>query len=325
LATLRQPYRFSHFTHHGSASVGVALFNVNQDSVDELLKRADLALYQAKDAGRNTLRFFDPEMQAAINERAELESDLRAGLQENQFLLHYQPQVDVQGRLTGVEALVRWQHPQRGMVSPADFIPLAEDTRLILPLGQWVLETACRQLRQWATQPQSAHLTISVNVSALQLHRDNFVQEVLEAIGRTAAPPHRLKLELTESLLVKDIEDTIAKMLALKAQGVGFSLDDFGTGYSSLSYLKRLPLDQLKIDQSFLHEALSNPKDAAIVRATVALGKSLGMTVIAEGVETQAQRDFLISEGCYNFQGYYFGRPAPLAALEKFFTANKPA
>ena len=319
LAALRQPYRLGQVTHHSSASLGVALFNVNDGSVDELLKRADLALYRAKDAGRNTLRFFDPDMQATVTARAELEADLRHGLQDNQFLLYYQPQVDGQGRLMGVEALVRWQHPRRGLVTPAHFIPLAEDTRLILPLGQWVLETACRQLQVWATQAHTAHLTLAVNVSALQFHRENFVQDVLATIDRTGAPANRLKLELTESLLVNDMDDIIAKMTALKARGVGFSLDDFGTGYSSLSYLKRLPLDQLKIDQSFLHEALSNPRDAAIASVIVTLGQRLGMMVIAEGVETRAQRDFLEGEGCLNFQGYYFGHPGPVEALTHFF------
>lgn len=326
LDALRQPYPFGHFTHHGSASVGVALFNASDDTVEELLKRADLALYQAKDAGRNTLRFFDPDMQAAISARAALEADMRLGLRDNQFLLYYQPQVNQQGDLTGVEALVRWQHPLRGMVSPAHFIPLAEETGLILPLGQWVMETACRQLQQWGTQPRTAHLTIAVNVSALQFHRDSFVSDVLATLERTKAPASRLKLELTESLLVKDVEGIIAKMMALKAPGVGFSLDDFGTGYSSLSYLKRLPLDQIKIDQSFVSDALGNPKDAALVSATVAMGRGLGMMVIAEGVETQAQRDFLEGEGCFNFQGYFFGRPMPVAELACFFSRqSEPA
>jgi diguanylate cyclase (GGDEF)-like protein/PAS domain S-box-containing protein len=319
LDALHQPYPFGHFTHHGSASVGVALFNASQDTVEELLKRADLALYQAKDAGRNTLRFFDPDMQAVISARAELEADMRLGLQEKQFLLYYQPQVNQEGHLTGVEALVRWQHPLRNLVSPAQFIPLAEDTGLILPLGQWVMETACRQLQQWRTQPRTAHLTIAVNVSALQFHRESFVSDVLATLERTGAPADRLKLELTESLLVKDVDGIIAKMVALKAHGVGFSLDDFGTGYSSLSYLKRLPLDQIKIDQSFVSDALSNPKDAALVRATVAMGRGLGMMVIAEGVETQMQRDFLEGEGCFNFQGYFFGRPVPVTELAFFF------
>jgi diguanylate cyclase (GGDEF)-like protein/PAS domain S-box-containing protein len=319
LDTLRQPYDFGHFTHHGSVSVGVALFQASLDSVEELLKRADLALYQAKDAGRDTLRFFDPQMQATMSARAELEADLRQGLQNKQFLLYYQPQVDQQGHLMGVEALVRWQHPRRGMVPPVEFIELAEETGLILPLGQWVLETACRQLAEWAARPESAHLTIAVNVSALQFQRETFAAEVLATIERTAAPHKRLKIELTESLLVKDIEDIITKMVMLKASGVGFSLDDFGTGYSSLSYLKRLPLDQIKIDQSFVAESVTNAKDAAVVRATVAMGQGLGMMVIAEGVETLAQRDFLAGQGCHNYQGYFFGRPAPVQELERFF------
>jgi diguanylate cyclase (GGDEF)-like protein/PAS domain S-box-containing protein len=319
LYSLNLPFDLVGNEYHITPSIGVTLFAGHQHNAEELMKRADLAMYQAKAAGRNTLRFFDPEMQAAVTARVAMEQDLRCGLQENQFLLEYQPQVDEHGRLTGVEALVRWQHPLLGRVSPADFVPLAEDAGLILPLGHWVLLTACHQLKAWADQAHTAHLTLSVNVSALQFHLDNFVSEVLAVLRLTGAPPSRLKLELTESLLVKDVDAIIAKMLELKAFGVGFSLDDFGTGYSSLSYLKRLPLDQLKIDQSFLHEALTNPNDAAIVRAIVTLGQSLGMMVIAEGVETLAQRDFLVTQGCYSFQGYYFGRPAPVQALEKFF------
>jgi EAL domain-containing protein (putative c-di-GMP-specific phosphodiesterase class I) len=298
----------------------VALFKARNVTVEDLFKRADLALYQAKDAGRNTLRFFDPEIQATLSARATLEADLRLGIRDQQFLLYYQPQVDQHGRLVGVEALLRWQHPMRGMVSPAEFIPLAEDTGLILPLGQWVLETACGQLQQWASRVDAAHLTIAVNVSALQFRRTSFVSEVLAVISRTRAPATRLKLELTESLLVRDIDDIIDKMLALKAHGVGFSLDDFGTGYSSLSYLKRLPLDQIKIDQSFVRDAATNSRDAALVRATVAMGQGLGMMVIAEGVETQQQRDFLAQEGCLNYQGSLFGRPGPVRNLERFFS-----
>lgn len=318
VATLRQPFQLVQFSHHTSASVGLALFHGSSFQVEDLLKRADLALHKAKDSGGNGLRFFDPEMQATMTARAQLEADLRQGLLEEQFVLYYQPQVDQEGRLTGVEALVRWAHPLRGLISPAHFIPLAEETRLILPLGQWVLETACQQLRVWSTQAGATHLTISVNVSALQFLGDQFVDEVLATLARTDAPPHRLKLELTESVLVNDVENVIAKMLALKAHGVGFSLDDFGTGYSSLSYLKRLPLDQLKIDQSFLREALTNSKDAAIVQATITLGKNLGMMVIAEGVETQTQRVFLEAQGCHNFQGYFFGRPGVIADLDDY-------
>ncbi len=325
LETLRQPYELGDLVHHGSASMGITLFSAADDSVDELLKRAELALYQAKDSGRNTLRFFDPVMQAAMLERAELEADLRIGLQEHQFVIYYQPQVNRTGALVGVEALVRWQHPRRGLLLPVTYIHLAEETGLILPLGQWVLAQACAQLRLWSLDAATANLTLAVNVSAVQFHSDDFVAATLATLAQSGAPPSRLKLELTESLMVKDMEGVIAKMQALKAEGVGFSLDDFGTGYSSLSYLKRLPLDQLKIDQSFLHEALSNPKDAAIVRATVALGKSLGLMVIAEGVETRAQRDFLESEGCDNYQGFYFGHPGPLAELARFLAVQDTA
>ena len=250
--------------------------------------------------------------------RAWMETELREALRHNQFLLHYQPQVISDGRITGVEALVRWQHPQRGMVSPAQFIPAAEETRLILPLGQWVLETACKQLADWATQPLLAHLTIAVNVSAHQFKQPDFVDRVLKAIKTTGGNPKRLKLELTESLLVENVQEVVAKMYALKIHGVGFSLDDFGTGYSSLSYLKRLPLDQLKIDQSFVRDVLTDPNDAAIAKTVVALSQSLGLAVIAEGVETADQRDFLAASGCYAYQGYFYSKPLPLDAFEQF-------
>lgn len=319
LSSLRRPYQLGDFTHQGSASIGVALFNAQHASVEELFKHADMALYKAKDSGRNTLRFFDHQMQTVLNERIELEAALRVGLALKQFLLYYQPQVDQQGQLVGVEALLRWQHPQRGLVSPAEFIALAEETRLILPLGQWALESACQQLQQWSLEPERAHLTIAVNVSSIQFQLESFVSDVLATLDRSGAPAARLKLELTESVLVQDVEGIVAKMLALKAHGVGFSLDDFGTGYSSLAYLKRLPLDQVKIDQSFVSDALSSTKDAALVRTTVAMAHGLEMTVIAEGVETQTQCDFLNSVGCHYFQGYLFGRPVPVQELEHFF------
>jgi EAL domain-containing protein (putative c-di-GMP-specific phosphodiesterase class I) len=247
-----------------------------------------------------------------------LEKGLRAALQAQDFVLHYQPQVAGDGQLTGAEALVRWQHPQRGIVSPAEFIPVAEETGLIVPLGLWVLETACAQLAQWAGRPERAHLTIAVNVSAHQFRQSDFVEQVVAALQRTGANPRRLKLELTESLLVNDIEQTIERMFTLKAKGVGFSLDDFGTGYSSLTYLKRLPLDQLKIDQSFVRDVLVDPNDAAIAKTIVGLAQSLGLSVIAEGVETQAQKDFLASNGCHAYQGYFFSRPLPIAQFEAF-------
>lgn len=318
LATLNQPYQLGNVTHRCTASVGATLFSGHLSTIEDLMKQADLAMYKSKEAGRNTLRFFDPDMETAVMNRAALEKDLREAVQEKQFLLHYQAQVVGEGRLTGAEVLVRWQHPQRGTVSPAEFIPLAEETGLILPLGHWVLETACTQLAVWATRKEMAHLTVAVNVSAHQFGQNDFVDQVLTVLKNTGANPQRLKLELTESLLVGNVQNIIEKMFALKAKGVGFSLDDFGTGYSSLSYLRRLPLDQLKIDQSFVRDVLLDPNDAAIAKTIVALAQSLGLGVIAEGVETEAQRDFLASSGCYAYQGYFFSRPLPLESFEEF-------
>ena len=323
LSALSQVYRLADYVHHSSASIGVALFGPQRESVDELLKHADLAMYSAKAAGRNTLRFFDPQMQTVITTRVTLEADLREALRQDQFVLHYQSQMDTDPvtaglQLTGAEVLVRWLHPKRGMVSPAEFIPVAEDSGLILPLGHWVLSTACVQLASWATRPDMAHLTLAVNISARQIHHRDFVAQVLAVLETTGANPQRLKLELTESMLVMHVEDVIVKMNALKAAGVGFSLDDFGTGYSSLSYLKRLPLDQLKIDQGFVRDILIDPNDAAIARMVVALAGSLGLTVIAEGVETAAQRAALAGLGCHAYQGYLFSRPLPLAGFEAF-------
>ena len=332
LAKLGQQYRLdvtldgevpSKRSHHCTSSIGITLFRGHAVTVDELMKRADTAMYQAKAAGRNTLRFFDPETQAAVRARAALELDLRKAVVEGQFLLHYQAQVDSSGRVIGAEALVRWQHPERGLVSPAEFIPLAEDTGLIVPLGHQVLASACAQLAAWAARPDTAHLTLAVNVSARQFSLPNLVEQVLAVIDHTGAPPDRLKLELTESLLLENAEDVITKMIALKARGVGFSLDDFGTGYSSLSYLKRLPLDQLKIDQSFVRDILTDPNDAAIARTVVALGQSLGLAVIAEGVETEGQRDFLASSGCLAYQGYFFSRPLPVAGFEAYLNRGR--
>jgi EAL domain-containing protein (putative c-di-GMP-specific phosphodiesterase class I) len=282
------------------------------------MKRADTAMYQAKAAGRNTLRFYDAEMQIVVAQRAALEVDLRSAIAAGQFVLHYQAQVNTSGCVTGAEALVRWQHPERGLVAPGEFIGLAEDTGLILPLGHWVLETACAQLALWSARAQMAHMTLAVNVSARQFAQLHFVEQVVAVVERFCVPPGRLKLELTESLLLEDAEAIIHKMTALKARGIGFSLDDFGTGYSSLSYLKRLPLDQLKIDQSFVRDILTDSNDAAIARTVIALGRSLGLEVIAEGVESQAQRDYLHSIECNAYQGYWFSRPLALALFEDF-------
>lgn len=315
LSTLNQPYRLGINEFHSSASIGITLFQDHLLGIDELLKRADLAMYQAKAAGRNTLRFFDPEMQAAVATRATMESDLRQGLQRQELLLYYQPVVNRDGLMMGVEALVRWQHPQRGMVSPGDFIPLAEQTGLIVPLGQWVLETACAQLAAWSSQSSTARLSVSVNVSARQFRQAEFASNLLTLLRESGANPYRLKLEITESLLLNDAEDVIHKIGELRSIGVSFALDDFGTGYSSLAYLKRLPLEQLKIDQSFVRDVMTDPNDAAIVQAVLTLGQSLGLTVVAEGVETEAQRDFLARHGCQMFQGYLFSRPVPADQL----------
>jgi diguanylate cyclase (GGDEF)-like protein/PAS domain S-box-containing protein len=301
---------------HSTPSIGVTLFGAaHSENLDDVLQRADIAMYQAKAAGRNTLRFFDPQTQAIISARVALEASLRQALVQDQLVLHYQPQLGPQLRCIGVEALVRWQHPQRGLVPPAEFIPLAEDTGLIVPLGQWVVQAACRQLAAWAQQVCTAHLCIAVNVSPRQFEQPDFLASVLRALDASGAPPKRLKLELTENMLVSNIDDIISKMLALRALGVGLALDDFGTGYSSLSYLKRLPLDQLKIDQSFVRDLISSPADAAIARSIVTLGQSLGMLVVAEGVETAEQHQVLLAMGCDAFQGYQFARPVPVEQL----------
>ena len=304
--------------HYSTPSIGITLFGDQRLSVDELLKRADLAMYQAKAAGRNTQRFFDPDMQAAVNARSNLEADLRQGLVRGELCVHYQPVVDHHARLIGVEALVRWRHPERGMVSPGDFIPLAEQTGLILPLGQFVLQTACEQLQCWSGHEATRNLSIAVNVSARQFRQPDFVGGVLQTLANCGANPTKLKLELTESLLLGDIEDTIERMGQLKREGVGFALDDFGTGYSSLSYLKRLPLDQVKIDQSFVRDVLTDPNDAAIVRTILALAESLDLQVVAEGVETTGQLAFLRLHGCEQFQGYLFGRPGPVENIDAY-------
>jgi diguanylate cyclase (GGDEF)-like protein/PAS domain S-box-containing protein len=315
LVVLNHIYQLGGINHRCTASIGATLFNGDKVSIDDLFKQAELAMYKSKDAGRNALRFFDSNMEIAVMKRASLENDLHEAVRDKQFLLHYQAKI-TDHKLTGSEVLVRWQHPKRGLVPPDEFIPLAEENGLILPLGKWVLETACTQLAIWALQPEMAHLSVAVNVSARQFHQPGFVDQVFAVLKETGANPHNLKLELTESMLAYDIEDVIEKMYSLKAKGIKFSLDDFGTGFSSLSYLKRLPLDQLKIDKSFVRDVLVDTNDAAIAKTIIALADSLGLGVIAEGVETEAQRDFLANSGCYSYQGYYFSRPLPLAEFE---------
>ena len=313
---MQQPFLLEGYAHHSSCSIGVSVFFGRRESVDELLKHADTAMYQAKAAGRGVARFFVPAMQEALEARLKLEAELRQGIAEGQMRLFYQPQIGPGQQVQGVEALVRWQHPERGLAPPGEFIALAEDTGLILPLGGWVLEEVCRQLAVWAQSPDTAQLHIAVNVSARQFHQANFADSVRAQITRHGVNPARLKLELTESLLLDNVNESIATMQTLRRLGVVFSMDDFGTGYSSLTYVKRLPIDQLKIDQSFVRDLTSDRDDEAIVRAIIAMAHSLKLEVIAEGVETEDQRRFLEHSGCHAFQGYLFGRPMPIEQLD---------
>ena len=316
LADVDQPYLLSGRECRSSSSIGITVFGDPGDSTNEVLQQADIAMYQAKAAGRNTIRFFAPALQAAVNARAAIEEDLRQALKRGDFILHYQPQLD-RGNVTGAEALVRWPHPKRGVMSPVEFIPLAEETGLIVPLGDWVLEAACKQIAAWSQKKETAHLTVAVNISARQLLNTRFAENVLATLRRTGADPHKLELELTESMFVDNVEEVTARMTELKSRGLKFSLDDFGTGYSSLAYLRRLPLDQLKIDQEFVRDLLVDSSSSAIAQSIVTLSKAMGLSVIAEGVETEGQRDFLASLGCHAFQGYLFSGPLPLEEFER--------
>ena len=327
LQALARPYEFAHTDFYSTASMGVTLFRGQETSVDDVLKQADMAMYQAKSQGGNTFAFFDPVMESAALSHAQLETDLRHAIQAGQLALYYQPQVSGStGHIVGAEALVRWHHPQRGMVPPIDFIPHAERTGLILPLGQWVLEQACLQLAAWAHDPVTKELALAVNVSAQQFKASDFVAQVLATLVRTGANPKLLKLELTESIFAGNIDDIVAMMNQLKAQGIGFSLDDFGTGYSSLAYLSRLPLDQLKIDRSFVANLESDDNNVAICAATIGLAHSLKLQVVAEGVETDAQRYFLSTvHHCDQLQGFLFSRPLPGPAFEALLASWRPA
>jgi diguanylate cyclase (GGDEF)-like protein/PAS domain S-box-containing protein len=316
LATLNRSYQLNSHTYHNTPSIGATLFGSNKQGIEELLKQADIAMYQAKNAGRNTFRFFDNDMQKAINNRVEMESALRQAIDLKQFQLHYQIQVNDLRHPVGAEVLIRWKYPERGMVSPAQFIPLAEETGLILPIGQWVMETACKQLKAWRDYEHTRHLTLSVNVSAKQFNEKNFVTQVQTIVQRYAINPALLKLEPTESILLANIEETVRTMNALRAIGIQFALDDFGTGFSSLQYLKRLPLTQLKIDQSFVRDLVTDSNDLAIVRTIIAMAQSLGLEIIAEGVETEEQKQILQINGCNHFQGYLFGKPMSLEDFE---------
>jgi len=317
LATLNRPYHFTTYEYHSTVSIGATLFSGHELELEELLKQADIAMYQAKTAGRNALRFFDPLMQEAVNNRAALERELHKAFDNKEFQLYYQIQVNNFGHTLGAEALIRWIHPERGIMLPFHFISLAEEIGLILPIGKWVIETACMQLKAWQNNPLTSNIVLSVNVSSKQFRQNNFVELVQDAIQHFGINPTLLKLELTESLLLENVEDIIDTMITLKNIGVQFSLDDFGTGYSSLMYLKRLPLDQLKIDQSFVRDLISDSSDQAIVHTIIAMAKSLNLDIIAEGVETEDQLSFLLDKGCSSYQGYLFSRPLPANQFEE--------
>ncbi len=322
LSHLGAPVRLGHHDTRCTCSVGVTVFRDHHLAPEDMIRQADIAMYEAKNSGRNLLRFFDPRMQELINARVSLERDLHAAIDARQFVLHYQIQVDSAFLPVGAEALIRWMHPERGLVAPGRFIPLAEETGLIVPIGQWVLDAACEQLERWRRNPLTRDLVLAINVSSKQFRGPVFVDDVRDALRRYRVNPAQLKLELTESMLIEDFEEIVATMNALKALGVRFSLDDFGTGYSSLQYLKRLPLDQLKIDQSFVRDIAIDPNDHAIVRTVIAVARSLNLDVIAEGVETDEQRNLLVQAGCTHFQGYFFGKPASAETLESFIEAN---
>jgi diguanylate cyclase (GGDEF)-like protein len=316
LALLNEAYQITDFVHHGSGSIGVCLFQGGDITVKDLFKRADTAMYEAKTSGRNAVRFFDPAMQAVLVVKMMLESNLRVALALEQFKLYYQIQVDAEGKVIGAEALLRWIHPDRGFIPPAEFIPVAEQTGLIIPIGNWVMDTACHQLKKWARSPKTADLTLAVNVSAKQFQQSDFVAAVTETVRLHNIDPTRLKIELTESTILDNVDATTEKMHQLKKLGIAFSMDDFGTGYSSLAYLQKLPLNQLKIDQSFVRDLSDDENDATIVRTIISLGINLGLNVIAEGVETVAQRRFLIEHNCLAFQGYLYSKPIPIEGLD---------
>jgi diguanylate cyclase (GGDEF)-like protein/PAS domain S-box-containing protein len=323
LEALSQPYILEGNEFHSSSSMGITLFVNYKQKLDELLKQADTAMYEAKKSGRNTLRFFDPVMQEELEVRALLEVGLREALRKQEFRLYYQMQVDHTGHILGAEVLLRWVHPERGLVSPMQFIPLAEETGLILPIGRWVLECACQQIKVWEADRRTSDLQLAVNVSGRQFRQADFVAQVSEVISRIDINPLLIKIELTESIVLDDVADTIAKMQALRQIGVSFSMDDFGTGYSSLSYLTQLPLNQLKIDQSFVRHIGTKSSDATIIQTIIGMANNLCMEVIAEGVETQEQRDFLEANGCMLYQGYLFSMPVPLEEFNVLLDAQR--
>ncbi|KAA0875888.1 putative bifunctional diguanylate cyclase/phosphodiesterase [Nitrincola tapanii] len=323
-ASLNREYRIAGHSHYLSVSIGIVMFSGLDEEPDQLMKHAEIAKYQAKARGQGSICFFDPQLQTELERRADLENELRQATEKQQLRLFYQLQLDSKGQAVGAEALLRWLHPKRGLVSPADFIPLAEESGLILPMGYWVMSEACRQLKTWQAQAETADLTLSVNVSARQFQQEDFADQVIGLISAHAIRPTGLKLELTESAVLEDVEAAIEKMHRVRALGVRFSMDDFGTGYSSLQYLKRLPLDQIKIDQSFVRDLGEDEEDDAIIRTIIAMSQAMSLQVIAEGVETEAQRACLESYGCHLYQGYLFSKPLPIEECEGLFKRFAP-
>ncbi|MDD2950824.1 MAG: bifunctional diguanylate cyclase/phosphodiesterase [Sulfuricurvum sp.] len=321
LTEMNDPFLLKDFEYYCKLSIGIELFN-KDNTAEDIFKHADIAMYQAKKSGGNQLLFFDPKMQHALDLRSTMEYELKQALESNQFRLYYQPQIDNLQRVTGVEALIRWEHPQRGLILPDEFIPLSEETGFIIPMGQWVLQSACAQLKAWEADEHTRHLRISVNVSARQFRQKDFVTLLEKTLEMSGANPELLKLELTESLVLENVQDTIEKMDAINRLGVHFSMDDFGTGYSSLSYLAKLPLNQIKIDRSFVRNLPENKNDAMIVRTIITMGIGLEMNVIAEGIETLEQFEFLEAHGCHAYQGYLFGHPLDIDTLSIYLLDN---
>lgn len=311
------PYLLKEHEHHSSPSIGISLFHGNEDSVDQLLEHADMAMYQAKQSGRNAVRFFDPIMQQNVAVHDALENDLHHAISLGQLQLHYQIQVDPQNRPLGAEVLLRWNHPDRGIVMPGAFIPVAEESSLIIDIGNWVIDAACRQLAEWGRNEKTRHLTLTINISAKQFSQSDFVSQIAETLRKYGTNPAMLKMELSEKMVLTDIDSTVEKINALRSMGVRLSMDNFGTVYSSLSYLKQLSSDQLKIHQDFVQGITKNGNDAQLVQTIIDLAKSLDMTVFAEGVETEEQRNFLQNRDCASYQGYLFSKPVPLAEFEK--------
>lgn len=315
--TIAQPFILKGQNFLTTASIGICLFRGNE-TVEDLLKNAEIAMYQANGAGRDAVRFFDPEVQAVLDSRRKLEADLRQAHTRSELMLYYQPQLDEKRGVTGAEVLLRWQHPERGFIPPSEFIPLAEESGSILPVGRWVLEGACWQIKVWSADSRLQKLCLAVNVSSLQFREEGFVDMITGLVRETEIDPTRLKLELTESLILEDVESANAKIVALKALGIRFSMDDFGTGYSSLAYLTRLPLDELKIDKSFVSNLPGNPDDEVITQTIISMGRNLGLKVVAEGVEKEKQRCFLEAHGCHLYQGYLYSPPIPVDAFVTF-------